>query len=331
MGLRQFKMPDDAQALIDIIPRAFQYPEHPEWSIDEQEKEDLIEAFGSISKIWWIVKLTSIVVPSLKERMLGFIWEEDGQPVGVCNVSRQGQSDQWMIGNVAVLPEYRRRGLARKLVQACVNLAIERGAEQIVLDVIDGNLPAYELYKSMGFVHYAGQYVYQYQAEKPAQPAQLPAGYRTKELKPKNWRLRYQLIQRVTPQHIEKYEPISEARYKVPLAIQIIQPLVIRLLGIHVKRLTIIDENNTIIGYVAYHARKNGKGNPDLSLLLDKNHAQVSRPIIQQLLGEIRHLNATGKVELILPDWQYAENELDPSQIGFEKTITNHRLGLQVH
>ncbi len=330
MGLRQFKMPDDAQALIDIIPPAFQYPEHPEWSIDEQEKEDLVEAFSSIGKVWWLIKSVSIFVPSLKERMLGYIWEEDGQPVGVCNIFRQGASQQWMIGNVAVLPEYRRRGLARKLVQACVELAIERGAQQIVLDVIDGNVPAYELYKSMGFIHYAGQYIYEYDADTTDQPDQLPIGYHTAELKVKNWRKRYQLIQRVTPKHVEEYEPVSEARYKVPLAIQLIQPIIVRLLGVQVKRLTITDENDTIIGYAGYHVRKNGKGNPDLSLMLDKNHAQVTKPIMEQLLTEIRRFNASGKVELVLPDWQYAENEIDPSVVGFKKTITNHRLGLQV-
>jgi ribosomal protein S18 acetylase RimI-like enzyme len=331
MSLRKFKIPQDAQTLIDIVPLAFQYPEHPEWSIDEAEKEELIESFGAIKKIWWLIRGVGYVWRPMQDSMLGYVWEEDGQAVGVCNVFRQSASQQWMIGNVAVLPEYRRRGIARKLVQACVDLAIERGAKQIVLDVIDNNVPAYELYKSIGFVHYAGQYIYEHPNDAPTdQPPSLPTEYSAHELKVKDWRLRYQLAQRITPNHVQEFEPVEEKKYRVPLIVRVIQPIAIRLLGMQVRRLTIEDTNHTVIGVASYHVRKNGKGNPDVSISLDKTHAQISQPLLKQLLAEIRQINSTGTIELVLPDWQFYEGEIDPSTVGFTKRLTHHRLGMQV-
>lgn len=331
MSLRRFKMRQDTQSLIDIVPLAFQYPDHPEWSIDEAEKEDLAESFSAIKKLSWIIRGLGMVWSPLKDVMLGYIWEENGQPVGVCNVSRQGGSQQWMIGNVAVLPDYRRRGIARKLVRACVDLAIERGAEQIILDVIDGNVPAYELYKSMGFTHYAGQLVFEHSAniELMDVPA-LPSEYTTDELNPKDWNIRYTLAQRITPNHVQEFEPITESKYKKPPIIHLIQPLVVRLLGMQIRRLTIADKNHNVVGLATYEARKNGKGSPSLTVKIDKVHAQVSQPIMEQLLTEIRRISPTSTIELVLPDWQYCENEIDPTLAGFEKRMTNHRLGMQV-
>lgn len=55
------------------------------------------------------------------------------------------------INNIAVLPEYRRRGIALSLINALITAAKERGAEFITLEVGVENTPAVNLYKRVGF------------------------------------------------------------------------------------------------------------------------------------------------------------------------------------
>jgi len=52
---------------------------------------------------------------------------------------------------MGVLPEYRGRGIGRRLLLACVAKAQARGATRIELDVRADNAPAIRLYESAGF------------------------------------------------------------------------------------------------------------------------------------------------------------------------------------
>ncbi|HOK43766.1 MAG TPA: ribosomal protein S18-alanine N-acetyltransferase [Thermoclostridium caenicola] len=59
--------------------------------------------------------------------------------------------DEGHITNVAVLPEFRRRGFARRLMQDLVDYAKANGIRSLTLEVRVGNLPAIRLYESFGF------------------------------------------------------------------------------------------------------------------------------------------------------------------------------------
>src|SRR5690606_24580420 len=133
----------------------------------------------------------------------------DGKMVGSANVLRQGTSDRWYIANVAVLPEYRRRGIARRLVEACMDLARERGARTILLDVVAGNAPAVSLYERLGFEHFSGQAYLTLGGETVLRPAALPQGARLEVGSIFDWRPRYVLAQRITPPHVRRYEPVE--------------------------------------------------------------------------------------------------------------------------
>ncbi len=57
------------------------------------------------------------------------------------------------ISNVAVLPGYRRRGIAASMLHRLYDVAVEAGAECIMLEVRDGNVAARSLYEAEGFVN----------------------------------------------------------------------------------------------------------------------------------------------------------------------------------
>ena len=59
--------------------------------------------------------------------------------------------DEGYIGNVAVRPAFRRRGIADALLHALETLGRERELSFLTLEVREGNLPARRLYESCGF------------------------------------------------------------------------------------------------------------------------------------------------------------------------------------
>lgn len=75
--------------------------------------------------------------------------EEDGRLAGygaVCVIAGEGE-----IQRIAVLEEFRRQGLGRKLLDAMVAAARNRGARAMTLEVRESNEPAIKLYFSAGF------------------------------------------------------------------------------------------------------------------------------------------------------------------------------------
>ena len=59
--------------------------------------------------------------------------------------------DEGYIGNIAVAPEHRRRGLGRALLRAQKARAAEQGLRFLTLEVRAGNTAARRLYESEGF------------------------------------------------------------------------------------------------------------------------------------------------------------------------------------
>jgi len=63
----------------------------------------------------------------------------------------------WLVGpeihllNVAVRPEYRRLGLARRLLAAMLSIGRRSGVDTVFLEARASNRPALTLYESMGF------------------------------------------------------------------------------------------------------------------------------------------------------------------------------------
>ncbi len=87
----------------------------------------------------------------------GFVWEEDGQLVGNLSLIpyfMRGRR-RFLIANVAVHPDYRRRGIARSLTARGIDAARRRNADSVWLQVREDNPPAIELYRSLGFIEQA--------------------------------------------------------------------------------------------------------------------------------------------------------------------------------
>lgn len=71
-------------------------------------------------------------------------------PIGFALAS--GAADERELLSIGVLPDHRRSGVGRRLVEMVIAAAIERGAARLFLEVAEDNVPAQQLYQRLGFI-----------------------------------------------------------------------------------------------------------------------------------------------------------------------------------
>ena len=78
-----------------------------------------------------------------------FLYKEQGETVGYMGLSCV--LDEGYVTNIAVLPDYRRNGIASALLEACIKYAAEKELKFISLEVRKSNSAAIKLYEKFGF------------------------------------------------------------------------------------------------------------------------------------------------------------------------------------
>jgi ribosomal protein S18 acetylase RimI-like enzyme len=145
-GLRPVDSRRDLAGLADVMEAAFGD------RLDDSGARMVkaMRAFGRWGWLGWAAGhlfLPPAAYPS------GFVWIEDGRLVGNASLMPADLgSRRWVLINVAVAPTWRRKGIARNLVQACLDQARRLGAEEVVLQVDADNRGAQDLYESLGFL-----------------------------------------------------------------------------------------------------------------------------------------------------------------------------------
>jgi ribosomal protein S18 acetylase RimI-like enzyme len=73
--------------------------------------------------------------------------------VGWCDILPNTTTGFTHVGRLGmgVAGDYRRKGIGRRLLNACLSLAVEYGLEKVELEVFSDNIPAIRLYESVGF------------------------------------------------------------------------------------------------------------------------------------------------------------------------------------
>lgn len=86
---------------------------------------------------------------------LGYVFVEDKKIVSNVSIypTRNFANEKvWVIANVATHPDYRRRGIAKKLMQHSMQQIASHGAHRAVLQVDYDNTGAQKMYRDLGFV-----------------------------------------------------------------------------------------------------------------------------------------------------------------------------------
>src|SRR5262245_23979880 len=91
---------------------------------------------------------------------LGYVWIADGRLVGNVSTYPADGADNlknaWVIVNVAVHPDFQRRGIAQQLMQATMDLIHARGGKSAILQVDADNAVARRVYSRLGFIEERG-------------------------------------------------------------------------------------------------------------------------------------------------------------------------------
>ena len=149
---------------------------------------------------------------------LGFVWIENGRVIG--NVSTQpSENDRrtWLIANVAVHPDHRRRRMARTLTEAAMRLALDSGATQILLQVNQNNTAAHRLYEALGFQPLAAHTAWERMTGFPPPPAALP-GIDIRPARAAEWEDVFRFVSGYRPEGSNWLKPLRSDDWRPSLA-----------------------------------------------------------------------------------------------------------------
>ena len=329
MEFRPIQLPRDLHPIGDMICDAFQYPENPEWGVQVDEKDQIANSIRTIRKLWPLIKVMGTVSPPMRDIFRGYVAVDSGNIAGLTLLQRRGTTDTWIVGTVGVLPEHRRKGIARTTLEKSIDYMRTRGAKRTWLGVIDGNVPAQSLYQSLGFKTYDASTDYTLLQSSRVQTPKIPDGYTLERLAQFDWKTRYELELRIAPLETRQYEPIERGRYRQPLLMRALLPLLMRLQRVKDKEYIVRAPSGEIVGRCGYSASMRGKGVNNVYARLSPEHPEVAAYIVGYVLNKVVSLSPNLRVEIGIPGWMPAVAEAAESY-GFTKRVTYLKMGLSL-
>jgi len=207
-------------------------------------------------------------------------------------------------------------------------MAKQRKANRVVLDVIEGNDPAYQLYVSLGFEQFDTGIELIYTRSTPPVECPLPTGYTLKGLTRANWRPNYELLKRVTPSNVQSYLPVEESHYQVGFMERMLASIFES--GIRTKRVGVHTADGDIVAIANYSARTRPGGVNGLSVTIDPEHPMLAPYLIYSLLNEIMRIAPGRTTEMRLQSWSVPV--IDVAKLaGFEQRKAGNRMGLALN
>lgn len=334
MPIRPLKLPRDAKLLPDLLVPAFQYPDHPEWGVQADEAESMADQLRGVRHLWPLLAPLRLISAPMRDVLRGVIWEEDGRPVGVTFVMRQGASDRWSISNVAVLPAYRRRGIAQRMVRAAIDTARDHGARTVELAVIAGNTPAIALYERLGFERFDERVMVERDGADmdPARlaPPSLPPGYRFEEIAFTRWRERFDLARRTTPEAVTRYRPVEPVAYRLPLLFRVPVRVLGPLTGDAQRQVVVrARRGGQVVGVAAYTIRTRAGGVANCEAALDSDHPELAAPLLSYVELQTARRSPGRRLEARIAGWQHALLVAAP-EVGLREKLRGLEMGLRL-
>lgn len=308
MTLRPFHLPADFQIGLDIVDKAFRYPEHPEWDFTDEERQNMTDQIRAFARWWPFIGTLQHISPRIRDSFHGFMWEEESQPAGLVTCHLKG-AGMWEIGCLAVLPQYRQCGIARKLLQTALDLIRQRGGKIAMLGMIEANLPAYKLYEQMGFVKYTTDVFFCYSHSAPLPSIEvLPDGYTLVPLHFVERKPIYELDRRIIPATVAKFQMVEPKRYHLSFFDRLVYSLMDRVSGYRAKEM-LVCSGQDVVAFGRYQARIRPGGVNHIFLRCDSSHPKVINYLLRHLTCSALEIGPGRDVEFTLAGWQEPEVE----------------------
>ncbi len=215
--------------------------------------------------------------------MPGYVWLENGRIVGNITVRRLSMFGAgWMIGNVAVAPEWRGRGIGRQLMEAGVELVRHNHGDWIALQVRSDNEIARSLYRSLGFSE-TGEIIY-FEATPPDRVGAAPAAgaVRIRPALERDMHRLYTLAQARIPDSVRWAEPVYRSTFDLSLGRRLTDWFTA---GQHIWR--VADVGDHLWGAALLHVKQREQ-QAQLSLWVVPERAdRVEQVLVDSVLAEV--------------------------------------------
>ncbi len=318
--MRPFDLRRDLDGMTDLIEAAFA-GELQNWGGDFREQMRL--AKQTVPLLTVLSRLSA----NFQHVFDGFVCEAQGKIISMVNVQKAGFDIQrWMIGNVATHPDHQRRGLARQLVSRAIDHARANGAEVVMLDVRTAAQPAYNLYRSLGFVHYDSSTSLKLETIPKISPVPMP-GYNLRTMKLGEWQVRHQLAKHEIPQAVQDFLRVSESDFRVLPIEHLTGFLAQKLQGLKIQRWA-VERDGQVVAVMTLVARTNPKIHHELSLRIHPEHrAVLAEPLLTLALATLQAYSRN----ILRTEIRTSYTDLLSvfKKHGFVEIETNHRLGLK--
>ncbi len=206
--LRPFNPSRDLTAVADLIELCFA-------DTLDQDGKRYLQGMRNAARAPGFFFLASAAEEWSSVPLTGYIWAEDEQVVGNLSLIpyRIKGKRSCLIANVAVHPEYRRRGIARALTLKGIENARKRGAVSVWLQVREENEAALNLYRGLGFVERASRTTWF--SSSAGKPVGLPEGIRVASRRAHCWQVQETWLEKVYPDCI---------RWNLPMQLNTLRP-----------------------------------------------------------------------------------------------------------
>jgi ribosomal protein S18 acetylase RimI-like enzyme len=149
-NLRPFDVVRDLKKVADLVEQCFA-------ETLDHDGQRYLQQMRSAARSPGYLRWAGLVAERAPLPLSGYVWVEDDRLIGNLTLIPYNSLGQryYLIANVAVHPEYRRRGIANRLTATAIEHAQRRNAQAVWLHVREENQGAIDLYQAAGFIEQA--------------------------------------------------------------------------------------------------------------------------------------------------------------------------------
>jgi ribosomal protein S18 acetylase RimI-like enzyme len=302
-GIRALDPRRDMGPIADLIESAFPLEFDP---AGRRMVRDM-RTFGTAGILgYWIGR---IVLPPAAYP-LGFVWEQDGDVVGNASLLRvDGFPRRWVLANVVVREDYRRKGIGRELTRASIELARARKAKELFLQVDSTKQGAQILYASLGFHPHGTRGTWVISPSQRA-PDMRSIGL-TRERRAGEWKAQLDLAKRLHPEGLVWPYPLTSSLYR--------HPWLQRVFRVTLSRHWVWTEDNRLMGSLTTRAQVEKRKVRFILLVDPEMRGTIERPLLNAGLGALHD-----KQKTIVMDYPAGFVDQELRDIGFtqKRTLT---------
>jgi ribosomal protein S18 acetylase RimI-like enzyme len=152
-GPRSARFPQDVPQITRLIETGF-------GSVLDYSSRQMLRDVRAVAergeRVWNLSHRIGVLQPD--EWAFASVWDEAGRIAGNITITRRTpERGGWLISNVTVHPECRRRGIARELVRHALDMIRREGGRKVYLQVDAVNDSVVRMYRGIGFVEIGGR------------------------------------------------------------------------------------------------------------------------------------------------------------------------------